>query len=254
MNKIFDSHAHYNFEKFDDDRDFIINKIKTNGVCGVMNVGCDIKTSKSSINLSKKYDFFYSSVGIHPHEASNVDGDYIDVLKDLANHEKVFAVGEMGLDYYYEHSPKQVQKRVFINQLKLAKVLNLPAIIHSRDAIDDTLEILNEHPDVKGVVHCFSYDLESAKKFTKLGYYIGITGMITFSSAKALKEAVKNISIEHLVLETDCPYMAPNPYRGSRSDSSMILEIAKEISRLKGICLEDVLSKTTKNSYTLFNI
>lgn len=254
MNKIFDSHAHYDSSRFDDERDFIIKKIKDEGICGVMNVGCDIETSKNSIELSKKYDFFYSSVGIHPHEAEKVDGDYIDILEKLSNNEKVFAIGEMGLDYYYDHSAREIQKRVFKNQLKLAEKLNFPVIIHSRDSVEDTLDILNEFPEVKGVVHCFGYDLVAANEFIKRGYYIGITGILTFKSAKNLKEAVKNIPIENLVLETDCPYMAPNPYRGSRSDSSMIIEVAKEISSLKDIALQDVLKTTTKNSYNLFKI
>lgn len=254
MNGIFDSHAHYDDKQFDIDRDQIISNLERQGVVGVINVGCNIKTSKSSICLANKYSFFYCSVGIHPHEAENVDGDYIDILEELSKNNKVMAIGEIGLDYHYKNIQKQIQKRVFINQLKLAEKLDLPVIIHSRDALEDTLEILKEFSNVKGVVHCYSYDKDSAIELINMGYYLGITGAITFNNAKNLKDVVYNVPISNILLETDCPYMAPVPFRGKRCDSSMIINSVKEISKLKVIEETEIIKVTTANCYNIFKI
>lgn len=253
-NNIFDSHAHYDDRAFKDDLDEVIKKIQDAGVTKVINVGCNIETSKSSIELTKKYPLFYCSVGIHPGDCQNLPSDYIDVLRNFAKQEKVVAIGEIGLDYHYEDgaSPKEQQK-VFEEQLILAKELDLPVIIHSRDATQDTLDILKKHKP-KGVVHCFSGSAETAKEILKLGMYLGFTGVLTFSNAKKAKEAVMQIPTDKLLLETDCPYMAPTPFRGKRCDSSLIEYTATAMALLKGVSTQEMIDIANENTCKLFNI
>lgn len=253
-NNIFDSHAHYDDRAFKEDLDEVIKKIQDAGVSKVINVGCSISTSKRGIELTKKYPFFYCSVGIHPLDCDNIDDNYIEILKELAREEKVVAIGEIGLDYHYKDSATpDIQKKVFEEQLKLAKELNMPVIIHSREATSDTLYLLKKYKP-KGVVHCFSGSKETAKEIVNLGMYMGFTGVLTFSNAKKAKEAVLEIPIDRLLLETDCPYMAPTPFRGKRCDSSLIPYTAQQMALLKGVSTQQMIDIATQNTCKLFNI
>lgn len=253
MNGIFDSHAHYDDERFSDDQDVVIKAIFNNGVTNVINVGCDITSSINSINLAQKYPKFYASVGIHPHEADKAPKDYIATLTELAKGKKVIAIGEIGLDYFYDFSKKESQKRVFEKQLQLAKTLNLPVIIHSREAVQDTMELLSKY-NLKGVQHCFTGSAETAKEVVKLGMYIGFTGVVTFQNARKTLEVIEATPLDRILLETDCPYMAPVPYRGQRTTSDMIKKTAETIAKIKGISTQKLIDIARNNTKLLFNI
>ena len=253
MNLIFDSHAHYDDKTFNSDRDSLLKKLIVNDICGLINVGADLKTSQASIDLSEKYPFIWAAVGVHPNEADNLPCNYIDVLKSMLKKDKVVAIGEIGLDYHYEQPSKEIQKQVFENQLKLAIENSMPVIIHDRDAHGDTLELLKKYKP-KGVVHCFSGSPEMADEIVKLGMYIGLGGVVTFKNAKNPVLVAQKIPLDKLLLETDCPYMAPVPLRGNRCDSSMIRYTAKKIADLKGIEVRDLLSITKNNTEKLFSI
>ncbi|WP_017413665.1 TatD family hydrolase [Clostridium tunisiense] len=252
---IFDSHSHYDDSQFNEDRDLVLKEIKEKGVIGVLNCGSDLRGLNMSIELAEKYDFVYAAVGIHPEYAQVVDENLIEQIRNYAKNPKVRAIGEIGLDYYWEENPpREVQKKAFRMQMEAARELNLPVVIHDREAHQDTLEIMKEFSQVKGVVHCFSGSVEFAKECLKLGYYIGITGVVTFKNAKVIKEVVKAVPIDKLLVETDCPYMAPTPYRGKRNQSNYIEYIIDEIAELKGITKEDVEKNTIKNTKTLLNL
>ncbi len=252
---IFDSHSHYDDSQFNEDRDLVLKEIKEKGVIGVLNCGSDLRGLNMSIELAEKYDFVYAAVGIHPEYAQVVDENLIEQIRNHAKNPKVRAIGEIGLDYYWEENPpREVQKKAFRMQMEAARELNLPVVIHDREAHQDTLEIMKEFSQVKGVVHCFSGSVEFAKECLKLGYYIGITGVVTFKNAKVIKEVVKAVPIDKLLVETDCPYMAPTPYRGKRNQSNYIEYIIDEIAELKGITKEDVEKNTIKNTKTLLNL
>lgn len=252
---IFDSHAHYDDEQFNDDREKVIKEIQEKGVIGVLNCGSDLRGTNMSFELANKYDFIYAAVGIHPSYADIVDEKLIEHLKEMCKNPKVKAIGEIGLDYYWDENPdKEIQKKAFRMQMELAKELNMPVVIHDRDAHKDTLDIMKEYPEVKGVVHCFSGSVEFAKECLKLGYYIGVTGVVTFKNAKVVKEVVKNVPMDRLLVETDCPYMAPTPHRGERNQSNFIEFIIKQIMELKNLSQEEVENNTIKNTKTLFNI
>ena len=253
MNLIFDSHAHYDDKTFNSDRDSLLKKLIVNDICGLINVGADLKTSQASIDLSEKYPFIWAAVGIHPNEADNLTCNYIDTLKSMLKKDKVVAIGEIGLDYHYEQPSKEIQKQVFENQLKLAIETSMPVIIHDRDAHGDTLELLKKYKP-KGVVHCFSGSPEMADEIVKLGMYIGLGGVVTFKNAKNPVLVAQKIPLDKLLLETDCPYMAPVPLRGNRCDSSMIKYTAKKIADLKGIEVNDLLLTTKNNTEKLFSI
>lgn len=252
---IFDSHSHYDDSQFNEDRDLVLKEIKEKGVIGVLNCGSDLRGLNMSIELAEKYDFVYAAVGIHPEYAQIVDENLIEQIKNHAKNPKVRAIGEIGLDYYWEENPpREVQKKAFRMQMEAARELNLPVVIHDREAHQDTLEIMKEFSQVKGVVHCFSGSVEFAKECLKLGYYIGITGVVTFKNAKVIKEVVKAVPIDKLLVETDCPYMAPTPYRGKRNQSNYIEYIIEEIADLKGITKEDLEKNTIKNTKNLLNL
>lgn len=255
MYKIFDSHAHYNAEQFDEDRDEVIKEIQDKGVIAVMNCGTDVSSSKDTIALCEKYDIFYGAVGIHPSDAFNVDDEMINEIKELAKHEKIKAIGEIGLDYYWEENPsREEQKDAFRRQMRLAEELSLPVIIHDRDSHADSLEIMKEFPNVKGVVHCFSGSAEMAIECVKLGYYIGITGVITFKNARKIIEVCEAIDLSRILVETDAPYMAPSPMRGKRNQSSYIEYIMDKIAEIKGVSGKEISDITIKNTKTIFNI
>lgn len=252
----FDSHAHYDDKKFDKDRKAIISKIRKAGVDYVVNVGADLDTSLKSIDLADEYDFIYAAVGVHPHDVKELMEEDIEKLYGMANHEKVVAYGEIGLDYHYDYSPRELQKEWFIEQIELAKELELPIIVHSREASKDTFDILKDYKAnlFGGVIHCFSGSAELAKEYVKDDYYIGIGGVITFANAKKTIEVVKEIPLDHLLIETDCPYLAPVPNRGQRNDSSNLKYIAEKIAELKGVSLEEVAEKTMANAKKLYGI
>lgn len=252
---IFDSHAHYDDEAFDEDRELVIGDIHEKGVIGVLNCGASLEGARESVKLSEKHDFIYAAVGVHPSYADVVDSKVIDELEELTKYQKVRAIGEIGLDYYWEENPsRDVQKEAFRAQMKLAEKLNMPVIIHDRDAHADTLEILKEFPNVIGVIHCFSGSVEFARECLKLGYYIGFTGVVTFKNAKKIIEVAKEVPLDRILVETDCPYMAPTPYRGKRNQSSYIIHILKKIAEIKDISIETLNNHTISNVKNLLKI
>ncbi len=250
---IFDSHAHYTDKAFNIDRTDLLGSFTESGICGVINCGADLESSRESATLSNQYDFMYFACGIHPEEVDNLPSDYLDTLKTLSNNKKCVAIGEIGLDYYWRQDNKELQKKVFVEQILLAKELNLPIIVHSRDAHEDTLAILKEHKP-KGVLHCFSGSVETAKEVLKLGMYIGLGGAVTFKNAKKPVEVAEFISLDRLLLETDCPYMAPVPMRGKRNDSSYIPYVAEKIGEVKGVDPQEVIDAATENTKRLFEL
>lgn len=253
MNNIFDSHAHYTDKAFNDDRTEMLGFLKESGICGVINCGADLDSSKASIALSKEYDYIYAACGVHPEEVDGLPENFIEILRELSKSPKCVAIGEIGLDYYWRQDNKELQKKVFEEQILLAKELNLPIIVHDREAHDDTLNILKKHKP-KGVLHCFSGSAEMAKEVLRLGMYIGLGGALTFKNARKPVEVAEILPLEKLLLETDCPYMAPVPMRGKRNYSGYIPYIAERVTEIKGIAPQEVLDTTSKNTKQLFNI
>ncbi len=301
---LFDSHAHLNDERFDEDREELIASLKEKQVDLVVNPGADIKSSINSVNLANKYNFIYAAVGVHPHDIGELDDTAIDTLRKLATenekvvaigeigldyyydnsprevqkewfkkqielanelklpiiihdrNEKVVAIGEIGLDYYYDNSPREVQKEWFKKQIELANELKLPIIIHDRDAHGDTFEIIKntKSPEIGCVLHCYSGNVELAKEYVKMGCYISIPGTVTFKNNKKTREVAKEIPLEYLLIETDSPYMAPEPHRGKRNDPSLVAFVADKIAQEKGISYEAVCKATKENAKKLFNI
>lgn len=255
---MFETHAHFDDEKFDVDREELLASLPANNIDYVVNVGASIETTKKTIELSKKYDFIYAAVGVHPSDISDLNEDTFFWLREQTKYEKTVAVGEIGLDYYWDKEP-EVQKNQrywFKRQLELAREVNLPVIIHSRDAAKDTLDIMSEMKagEIGGVVHCFSYSKEMALEYVKMGMYIGVGGVVTFKNAKKLKEAVEAIPMESILLETDCPYLTPEPNRGKRNSSLYLPYVVKEIANIKGISEEEVINITTQNAKKMYNI
>ena len=249
MAKIFDTHSHYDDIKFDEVRDELLSSLESRNVGKVITCGVDMPSSLRSKKLAEKYDYIYFAAGIHPENMDEAcDTDFI---KDLSEHEKCVAVGEIGLDYYFDPSSAEKQKQVFEKQLILSKELNLPVIVHDRDAHADTLELLKKHRP-KGVVHCFSGSPETAKEIVSLGMYIGIGGVITFKNAKRLPEVAKELPLDRLLLETDCPYLAPEPFRGKLCNSAMIEYTAKRLAEIRNISYEEVLDAAFENAMNLF--
>lgn len=254
---LFDSHAHLNDERFDEDREELINSLKAKGVDLVLNPGACIETSKSSVELANKYDFIYAAVGVHPHDVGEMTEDDIETLRKLSlENEKVKAIGEIGLDYYYDNSPREIQKKWFKRQIELANELKLPIIIHDRDAHGDTFEIIKntKSPEIGCVLHCYSGNVELAKEYVKMGCYISIPGTVTFKNNKKTREVAKEIPLEYLLIETDSPYMAPEPHRGKRNDPSLVQFVADKIAQEKGISYEQVCEATKENAKRFFNI
>lgn len=250
---IFDTHAHYDDSRFDGDRDELISSLKNKGISGIINCGCDLKSSLKTVELSKKHDFIYAAVGVHPHEAEELtDGDEKEIKK-LYSYKKVVAVGEIGLDYHYDFSPRERQLEVFEKQLILANELSLPVIVHDREAHEDTFNLLKKYRP-EGVVHCFSGSKEMAREIIKLGMYIGLGGAVTFKNAVKPLEVAKEVPVERLLLETDAPYMTPVPYRGKRCDSSFIAFTAEKIAEVKALDTQELINLCNKNAKTLFNI
>ncbi len=249
---IFDSHAHYDDAAFDNDRDDLIRRLFNADVCGIINVGCNIQTSKASMDLARRYPLIWAAVGVHPQEADSVPPHYLDILSSFLAEKKVVAVGEIGLDYHYDKPSREIQKAKFEEQVKLAKTLDVPVIIHDRDAHADTLEILKKY-EPKGVVHCFSGSVEMATEVVNLGMYVGLGGVVTFKNAKNPVLVAKSVPLDRILLETDCPYLAPEPNRGSRCDSSMIKFTAEKVAMERGISVEELLRCAKENALRLFS-
>lgn len=251
---IFESHAHYDDKAFDEDREILLASMQEEGIGTVINVGASIATTKSTIALTEKYPFIYGAAGVHPSETAELDEGKISWLREQCRLDKIVAVGEIGLDYYWPQPDREVQKHWFSRQLELAAEVKLPVIIHSREAAADTLNLIKAYhtEESKGVIHCFSYTKETAGEYVKMGYYIGIGGVVTFSNAHKLKEAAADIPIENILLETDSPYLAPMPNRGKRNSSLNLSYIAQEIAKIKGMRYEEVTAVTCQNAEKLF--
>lgn len=254
--KIFETHGHYDDEAFDCDRDELLNSFPENHIAYVMNIGANIKTSFASVALAEKYPHVYAAIGVHPNDAGELDEDGIKRLKELASHEKVKAIGETGIDYHYDEPSRDIQIKCFRRQLELAEDAALPVVIHSRDAAKDTLDVIKEMKaeETGGVIHCFSYGIEIAREYLNMGFYLGIGGVLTFNNARKLKEVVEYAPLDRLVLETDSPYLSPEPYRGKRNSALNIPYVAEEIACIKNIDISEVYDRTFKNALELYRM
>ncbi len=255
---LFDTHAHYDDKRFDEDRDEILSSMPKNGVGLILNPGCNIETSKKAIEYAEKYSHVYAAVGIHPEYIEEIELDStIKELKTLVlSSKRIKAIGEIGLDYYWVKQPelRAKQAELLRRQLALAKEFDMPVIIHDREAHADTLKIVEEFPEVKGVFHCYSGSTEMAQRLISLGYLISFTGVITYKNAKKAVEVVENIPLDKLMIETDSPYMSPEPFRGKRNSSLYVYRMAEAIADIKNIPLDEVINQTTENGKKLFNI
>ena len=256
--RIFDTHAHYDDEAFDTDREELLKALPGSGIEYVVNVGASIATTRSTLELSSKYDYIYAAVGVHPSDIADLNEESFSWLKEQTVRQKVVAVGEIGLDYYWDKEPEvQAAQQVwFKRQLDLAREAGLPVIIHSRDAAKDTFDIMKEMDagSIGGVVHCYSYSPELAAEYVKMGLFIGVGGVVTFTKAKKLKETVAAIPMDNIVIETDCPYLAPVPYRGKRNSSLNLPLVLAEIASIKGISEEEAADITFANAMRLYRL
>ena len=258
-NMIFETHAHYDDQAFEEDREPLLNRLQEQGIGIVINIGASLASSYASLALAEQYPFVYAAIGVHPDETKELTEENFNELPAMIKHTKAVAVGEIGLDYYWDSTPRDVQKYWFERQLALALQYDLPVVIHSREAAADTLAVMKEWyaksgGTLSGIIHCFSYGPEIAKEYTKMGFYLGVGGVVTFKNAKKLKEVVQTVPLELLVLETDCPYLAPVPHRGKRNDSGNLHYVAEEIAALKGITVEEVIRVTEENAKKLYRI
>mgnify|MGYP000009520730 FL=1 len=253
---IFDTHAHYDDEAFDEDRDRVLMGLKEAGVGTVLNVGASMASSESTLALTEQYPFVYGSAGVHPSETAELDEEKFQRLCEILKNPKILAVGEIGLDYYWEEPEHEIQKKWFLRQLELSRQMQLPVIIHSRDAAKDTLDMMKEARggEIGGVIHCFSYGTEIAREYLNMGFFLGIGGVLTFKNAKKLKEVAAYAPIEQIVLETDCPYMAPTPHRGTRNTSANLPYVVNALAEIKGILPEQVIEITEQNARRLYRM
>ena len=250
---IFDTHAHYDDEAFDDDRESLILSLKDRGVVGIVSCGCDIASTIANQNLSHSFDDFYFAAGFHPENLEDFSVEDLEKLEPFFADEKCVAVGEIGLDYHWMNSTKEKQRELFVAQIELAKAKGLPVIVHDREAHGDTLDILKATKP-SGVLHCFSGSVEMAREVIRLGMFLGFNGVATFKNARKIPEVIREIPLDRIVLETDCPYLAPEPHRGKRNDSSFIPFIAQRIGEILGISAQEVLDVTNKNARALYNL
>ena len=252
---LFDTHAHMDDRAFDTDREELLRSFPEKGLALVMNPGCSLESSRNVDALTRQYDFLYGAVGSHPDVADEVSDAVLEEYRQIvAGNPKIKAIGEIGLDYHYEDIPRDIQKKAFRMQMELARELGLPAIVHERDAHEDGMKFVEEFPEVGGVFHCYSGSLEMAKWLVERGWYIGFTGVLTFKNARKALEVAANIPLERIVLETDCPYMAPEPFRGKRNDPTKLYRMAEKLAELRGLSLEEIHSVTTANGKRLYNI
>lgn len=252
---LFDTHAHMDSRSFNDDREEVLHSLPSQGVELLMNPGCSLESSKKAVELANEYDYIYAAVGSHPDAADEVNDGVLEEYRMLCKlNPKVKAIGEIGLDYHYEDIPRELQKKAFIAQMELARELNLPVIVHERDAHEDGMAIIKQFPEVTGVFHCYSGSAEMARELVKLGWYIGFTGVLTFKNARRAIEAAQAIPLDRIVLETDCPYMSPEPFRGRRNDPSKLYRMAEKLAEIRGISPEEAQQITLENGKRLYRI
>ncbi len=255
-NKFIDSHAHLDDERFDADREELINSLYENRVETVLNPGADLNTSKSAVALADKYPFIYAAVGCHPHDSKYMNDDTMNIFRELAKDKKVIGIGEIGLDYYYDNSDRETQKKWFREQIRLAKELDLPYIVHDRDAHEDVFRIMKEehYSGTRGILHCYSSSVEMAKEFVRLGFYISLGGPVTFKKARTPRLVAKEVPIDRLLIETDCPYLTPEPFRGKRNEPKYVRYVAEEIARIREVDVNEIAEVTKLNFKRLFNL
>lgn len=252
---LFDTHAHLDDSRFDEDRQEILQRLPQQGIGLLMNPGCDLRSSQAASQLAKEHDWIYAAIGSHPDAADDIGDEVLEAYRRMAlENPKVKAIGEIGLDYHYEDVPREQQMVCFRKQMELARELDLPVIIHEREAHEDALELLKDFPEVTGVFHCYSGSAEMAKYLVSKGWYIGFTGVITFKNARKLVETAMAIPMERMVIETDCPYMAPEPFRGRRNDPGYIYRMAEKLAELRGVSPERMQEITMENGKRLFRI
>jgi len=251
---IIDTHAHYDDEAFDADRETLLGAMQSAGIQQIVNIGSSLEACKRTLELMGKYDFIYGALGVHPCDSTHLTEADMEWIGQQSAHEKCVAIGEIGLDYYWDEPDREIQKKWFVRQLQLAREVKLPVCIHSREAAQDTVDIMKaEHAEeIGGVVHCYSYSKELAKIFLDMGYYFGIGGVVTFNNGRKLKEVVDYVPMDRMVLETDCPYLAPVPFRGKRNDSAKLTYVAEMIAQIKGISVREVEEITCRNAYDLY--
>ena len=251
---LFDTHAHLNDPAFDPDREELMAGLADKSVGLVMNAGCSLESSRDIVNMTARYPWLYGSVGSHPDSADEVNEEVIEEYRKLCQNEKIKAIGEIGLDYYYEDIPREIQQKAFRMQMQLAKELDMPVIVHEREAHDDGMRIVKEFPGVTGVFHCYSGSAEMARQLVKMGWYIGFTGVLTFKNARKAVETAASIPLDRIVIETDCPFMAPEPFRGKRNDPGYLYRMAERLAEIRGITPEEAAAVTTENATRLYRI
>ena len=252
---LFDTHAHLNDEAFDEDREQLLSGLAEKSVGLVMNAGCSLASSREVVEMAKQYPWLYAAVGSHPDAADEVNESVLEEYRKLCKlNDKVKAIGEIGLDYHYEDIPREIQQKAFRLQMELARELNLPVIVHERDAHEDGMAIVREFPEVTGVFHCYSGSAEMARQLVDMGWYIGFTGVLTFKNARKAVETAASIPLDRIVLETDCPYMAPEPFRGKRNDPGYLYRMAEALAQIRGITPEEAAAATTENGKRLYRI
>ena len=251
---LIDTHAHMNDPAFDEDREAVLLGLKDKGIEKMMNIGCCLASSKDCVAMAEKYDFVYATVGTHPDAADEVNEAVLEEYRQLAKHPKVMAIGEIGLDYYYETIPREIQQQAFRMQMALARELKLPVVVHERNAHDDGMRIAKEFKDVTGVFHCYSGSAEMARQLVDMGWYIGFTGVLTFKNARKAVETAQRIPLERIVLETDCPFMAPEPFRGKRNDPGYLYRMAERLAEIRDIPVAEVHRITYENGKKLYRI
>ena len=251
---LFDTHAHMDDRAFDADREELLARLPEQGIGLLMNPGCSLESSRNAVALAERYDYIYAAVGSHPDAADEVTGEVLAEYRALCQHEKVLAIGEIGLDYHYEDIPRQRQQEAFRAQMALAAELDLPVIVHEREAHEDGMRIVEEFPAVKGVFHCYSGSAEMAKWLVGRGWYIGFTGVLTFKNARKAVETAAAIPLDRIVLETDCPYMSPEPFRGRRNDPGRLYRMAERLAEIRGLSVEDIHEITVENGKKLYRM
>ena len=253
---IFDTHAHYDDERFDEDRDALLRSMKEAGIGNIVNIGANMASSQRSLDLTAEYDFMYAAVGVHPSDCAELDDEKIEQLKAMSSFPKCVAIGEIGLDYYWPEPEHELQKKWFKRQIALAREVELPIIVHSRDAAADTVDILKSENagELGGVVHCFSYSKEVAQECVKMGFYIGIGGVLTFKNGRKMKEVAESSPMGRIILETECPYLAPEPFRGKRNSSLYLPYVVSAMAQIKGISEEEVISITEANAREMYRL
>ena len=252
---LFDTHAHMDDRAFDADREQLLESYPTQGIALLMNPGCSLQSSRNAVALAGKYDYVYAAVGSHPDAADEVNEEVIEEYRKLCKlHPEVKAIGEIGLDYHYEDIPREIQLKAFRAQMELARELDLPVIVHEREAHEDGMAVVREFPEVKGVFHCYSGSAEMARQLVNLGWYIGFTGVLTFKNARKAIEVASSIPLERIVIETDCPYMSPEPFRGKRNDPGKIYRMAEKLAEIRGLSVEEIQAITAENGKKLYRI